>query len=648
MSPHCLEPTRLDRQDLLASLLVSVVALLVFANTLSHQFINYDDPWQITQNPYVQGLTWSSLKHILSQPVHSIWLPTKTLSYALDHSLWGMNPLGFHVTNVVLHAVASVLVFLLARQLLRQRPWAVAAALLFAVHPVHVEAVAWLSARKDVLSTVLALASALAFLRWRRGGQRSWLCYGASLLAFLLASRAKSTVHVLPLLLLCLDVVVPRGQAPSRRFGLGSWWWLRGTMPFFVVAGMMSLIDWSLAIRFGYATSEQAGRSGVNLPVAFLAYGWYWRLLLFPVGLLPQYRVSRSVGLGELVVLVGAGLLLVSVGLVVWALVKRRRVGALLGWYLLAVLPVCGFLPISVPSPVADRYLYFPSVGACILAACGLEALARRLGRVGRQVLVVATVVVSVTFAVQTVSRNQAWADSETLWKDVLTKDPKNYNAHINLGAALFERGDCEGAEEHYLQATELAPGLIHAYRSLGVICLRMGRLESARQWLGRAVIGPHATVLTPAKVSRTRARAYSQLSLVEARMKKAQALLTEARAALEAQDQGRAEEYLNQALEEQPDMLRASLALSELFRRTGRTEEALRVVERAAELSPGQPRLELERARVLIARGELEAARRALNRADELGASAEELVAVLRQWRKAHGPSGGADLGPE
>lgn len=335
--------------------------------------------------------------------------------------------------------------------------------------------------------------------------------------------------------------------------------------------------------------------------MAFWAYGWYGRLLLFPVGLLPQYRVSRSVGLGEPMALLGVGLLLVSGGLAVWALVKKRRVGAPLGWYLIAVLPVCGFLPISVPSPVADRYLYLPSVGACILAACGLQALVRRLGGAGRRVLVAAAVVVLTAFGVKTVFQNQVWADSETLWRSVLARDPANYNAHVNLGAALFVRGDLQGAEQHYLRATELAPGLLHAYRSLGSIYMKKGDLDAARRWLIRAVVGPAANVLTRSKVTRTRAKASSQLRLVE-QMKRAEDRLTVAKAALRAGKLEVAEKYLRETLREQSDLAEASLALSALLREGGRAGEALEVVERALELSPGQAALQLERRRVLEA----------------------------------------------
>jgi len=529
--------------------LVALLAVAVFANTFPHQFLNYDDLWQVTENPYVRSLSLANLWHVLTRSVHHLWLPTKTLSYALDYAVWGLDPRGFHVTNVLLHIVGSVLVFLLARRLLRRRLWAVVAAALFALHPVHVEAVAWISARKDVLSTTLLLVSVLAFFRWHTRARAGWVWYGVSFLAFLMASRAKPTAHVLPLLLVCLVRVWPEGGGPARRSGLRGWRTLWGTAPFFALAAVMSLVDWSLATRFGYTTSEQAGRSGVNLPLAFLAYGWYWRLLLFPVRFLPQYRVSRAVGLGEPMALLGAALLLVSGGLAVWALVKKRRVGAPLGWYLVAVLPVCGFLPISVPSPVADRYLYLPSVGACLLAACGLQALSVRLGGVGRRVLVVAAVVVLTAFGVKTVFQNEVWADSETLWRWVLARDPANYNAHVNLGAVLFERGDLQGAEQHYLQATELAPGLLHAYRSLGSIYMKKGDLDAARRWLIRAVSDPAASVLTRAKVAATRAKAYDQLLVLEP-MKRAQDRLTVAKAALQAGKLVVAEKYLREALQ--------------------------------------------------------------------------------------------------
>ena len=128
MSPPGTDLTPLDRRDCLTALLIALLSVAVFANTLSHQFLNYDDLWQITENPYVRSLSPASVWHVLTRSVHHLWLPTKTLSYALDYACWGLDPRGYHATNVLLHALASVLVFLVARQLLRRRLWAVMAA----------------------------------------------------------------------------------------------------------------------------------------------------------------------------------------------------------------------------------------------------------------------------------------------------------------------------------------------------------------------------------------------------------------------------------------------------------------------------------------------------------------------------------------
>ena len=513
MSPPSPERNPRDGRDLLAALAVAALATAVFIPTLSYQFLNYDDPWQITNNPYVRSLSAANLWHILTQPIYHIWLPTKTISYALDYALWGLDPRGFHASSVALHAVAAVLVFLLARRLLLGRLWATVAAGLFAVHPVHVEAVAWLSARKDLLSTVFVLVSVLAFLRWQASPRRAWSWYAVSLLAFLLASRAKPTAHVLPVLLLWLGWGRGEEANPRRRAG----GLVLATVPFFLLAAVLSLLDWRLARGFGYLAGGPGSGWVARGAVASAAYVRYLRLLVFPVGLSPQYRVPPPGGFADPMVLAGAALLVVSAALAVWALRRRRALGSALGWYLVAVLPVCGLLPVSVPSPVADRYLYLPSVGAFLLAGWALGALAGRLEqRRWRRVLVAAVGVVGVTFAVQSWLVSGTWRDSETLWSAVLDRDPKNYNAHTNLAASLFERSDYDGALQHYRQATELAPGLIHAYRSLGSLYLLKGEVERARYWLSRAATEPPATVLTRAKVRRTRTRAYFQLGQLE------------------------------------------------------------------------------------------------------------------------------------
>jgi tetratricopeptide (TPR) repeat protein len=409
-----------------------------------------------------------------------------------------------------------VLVFLMASRLCTGRFWPALAAILFAVHPVHVEAVAWLSARKDLLSTGFLLLAVLAFFRWWTGARGAWAWYGLSLFTFLAASRAKPTAEVLPLLLLCLAVVWPKpAEGRGRRVG-GAKWLLGGTLPFFLLAAALSVVDWSLARTFGYTTSAAAPPTN-RAALLSLSYGKYLRLLFLPGHLSPQYRIARPEGLLEPAVVAGVVLLAATAGLAAWALARRHPAGGGLAWYLVSVLPVCGLLPIIVPSPVADRYLYLPSVGACIVIAWALAVLADRLGRTGRMALVVSVAVVSLTFAAKTWMRNQVWATSETLSTSVLADDPLNYNAHVNLAAALYyDRGDIEGAREHYERAVELAPGLIHAYRSLGSLAQAQGDLQGARYWLEKALTEPPAHVLTAAMVRQTLALARYQLGSVD------------------------------------------------------------------------------------------------------------------------------------
>jgi len=625
------------------ALLIGCIAFVSFAYALSAQFTNYDDPWQITENPSIRSLSPGNLWHIITRPIYNIWLPTKTLSYALDYRLWGLDPRGFHASSVLWHALASVLVFLLALKFLQGPGWAVAAGLFFAVLPVHVEAVAWLSARKDVLSTVFVVASTLAFLRWRdrRGRYRLW--YGLSLVAFLCASRAKPTAHVLPALLLVLDRVLPeQGQGGGKSL-LRSWWLLRGTLPFFLLAGVMTAMDWKLATSYGYATAGALGSPGAAVYVVGRSYLKYVGLLLYPVNMSVQYAPWKLTGLLDwLLLLCGLVLLAASIGFVVWGLIRRQPVGAALGWFVVAVLPVCGLIPISVPSPVADRYLYLPSVGACILAGRGLEVLWLNLAPVGRKVLVAAVTVIIVVFGVQTWVRSGVWRDSKTLWSSELAHNPGNHNAHVNLGEALFAEGKLDAAREHYLVAAKLAPGLLHAYQSIGAIDAIQGNYAAARKWLTLAVTSPPAPVLTRPKILRARARAYrhlgnvdeltgrltaaadfhraairlseeaqapvlaesarKRLARVTERMRRAETLVSAASQVLEQGKRGLAERYLREAVVQQPDNGQAALLLARLLSEDGRLEEALEVVEEGLARVPTEPALQEEKAKVLEA----------------------------------------------
>ncbi len=462
---------------------VGLVALTTYILTVGYDFA-FDDhlvvpvAWQMG--------AWSPLD-VLRAPVRAgdvlllYFRPLTALSYWVDGLLWQGNPGGFHLTNILLHALVSLLVLKVARCLLPAGPGPLLAGLLFAVHPVHVEAVAWVQGRVDLLSAaglLLALLLGLAGAGAARG--RRLLCWLASAMAFFLALLAKEVAVVTP----ALTALVLAGQ-PGR----GGWRRVQSCLPLLGLQGSVFLVYlWLRAATLGSLSLGLVGGPplGDRVLLSLGVIPVYLRLLLWPLAFNPKHPFSPPASFMDADVLIGAALL-VTLG--VLALMCGPRLPGLrpgFAWLVLAWLPASNLIPIR-GFVVAERYLYLPSAGLCI-ALAGVAAEATRLR--GRWRRAVSAVVVTLLFTLGGLAVSQAriWKDIRTFYEALVHLNPGSAFAHNNLGGIYLGIGQDAWAQAEFRETLRLQPGHPGALNNLGLLAQRRGDLAEARRLYGEAL----------------------------------------------------------------------------------------------------------------------------------------------------------------
>lgn len=529
--------------------IVLVWTLITFLPVVENSFVNWDDPRMFLENPYFHAPWSARLRYAWTSHLLGEFMPVTWMSYSLDRSLWDLNAAGYHLTSLVLHVLAALAVFALARRLLRHamgtdgpRPVAIdvgaaAAALLFALHPLRVEPVAWVSARGTVLGGLLLVLSVLAYVTgWERGRKTgrvpaTWLA--GSLVLFVLSLLARATGLVLPAVLVVLDIY------PLRRLGEPSAgrppeWWGPGARRVWAEKALFAVIG-ALALPMGFlARGEEVGdfpRAGWDLPVslawAVYSTGFYvWKSVA--VGTLsPIYPMpTRSDPMLAGVVLSGVTAAAVTG---VLAATRRRWPGALAAWvvYLILLGPMSGIVPFGRLRGAVDRYTYVACLGWAVVAG-GTIALgwqAWKDGRTGRlRAVLLGGALVALLLVWSVVSWREAavWRDGVTLWTRAIAVVPDSPVARSNLGTALAARGDFAGAAAQYREAArewksqpgalqnlgralaadgkfaeaveplrrlaELRPGWAEAHLDLGVVLYNVGDVDGAVAAFSRGV----------------------------------------------------------------------------------------------------------------------------------------------------------------
>jgi tetratricopeptide (TPR) repeat protein len=569
----------------------------------------WDDDQYVLDNPPLRSLDglrriWVELT--AAPPKYPQYYPLVFTTYWLEYHGWQTNPLGYHVTNVLLHALGAVLLWRVLAYL--QIPGAWWAAALFGLHPVHVESVAWITERKNVLSGVFYMAAVLAYLRFAlprdgvgRPVRRDWL-YAAGVVLFLCALLSKTVTCTLPAVLLLVL------------------WWKRGRIGWREARSLVPLFV--LGIAFGLLTSwmerHYVGAAGREWNLGLLQRGllaarvpwFYLGKLLWPHPLIfiyPRWTIDAGAWLSYLYPLATVALI-ATLGL------AHRRLGR---GPLVAVLcfggtlfPALGFFNVFPMrySFVADHFQYLASASILALVAAAVFGLLRR------RVAVPVAVLVLGVLGTLTWRQVSVYKDVESLWRDTLRKNPTSWIAHNNLGRFLLQRGDLDQAKLHYAQAAALAPDAYEPQANLGSVLVRQGHADEALGYYRRAAeLDPRQPLVH-----------YNLATLLAGREQWDDAV-----------------RHYRQTLALSPDSPEAHVGLGWVLMKQGNLDEAAEHFRAALQLQPAYPEAHAQLGLVLLRQGQIEQAIACYRKALELKpgyalAHHQLAVALTRQGKVA------------
>lgn len=527
---------------------LALAILAAYAPLWRAGFVPFDDPIYVTDNPHIRdGLSWKGLAWAFLTRHAGLWHPLTWLSYLADYQIFGMDARGFHLVNVCLHIANAILLFFLLERLTAARWPSAFAAGFFALHPMHVESVAWISERKDMLSTLFWILSTWAYICWteksKSGLSKRGYYYVGSLFLFAVGLMAKPMLVTLPLILLLLD------YWPLRRRETTVARLLAEKVPYLVLAGAAG------ALTFLYASGADAIESASGVPWASrlenipVSYARYILKAFLPVDLAVFYPYQLQWPAWEIA---GATALL---GLITaWVLLgAARRPNCVVGWFwfLIILAPVIGVIRVGSFS-MADRYSYLSSTGLCLMLFWSTTGKERFLATVGSLALLVCLVL--------THFQTMYWTDGEALFRHALLVTKSNPIMENALGKVLFEKGRVDESLAHLQRAVALAPNYPPPHFNLGNVLLAKGQTaEALAQFEINAALQPRDA---------------------GAQFVFGSALL----------DQGLVADaipHLEQAVQLRPDGADDHYKLAEAYRRAARPAEAIRQYENAMKFQP-------------------------------------------------------------
>ena len=442
----------------LAALLVALT-VWIYAPVWNFEFVSYDDADFVTANRGItSGFTMDTVRYVAHNPYYATGGPLTWLSHVIDLELFGLNPRGHHVSSLLLHLVNVVLLFGLLRRLApsgvegtgRTVPSAIVAAL-FAVHPVHVESVAWISQRKDVLSTLFWLLTLWSYQSYARApGARRYLIV---LLCFIAGLMSKPIVSMAPLTMLLLDAW-PLARVDRARPAWPQWRRLVAEkLPFVALAAVSLWLTLQSQVDRG-AVTEASAPLLLRLGNATLSYAAYLGKLFWPAGLSPFYPYRWTLNWSDVASSAAALVVATAIAIRLRRLLPAVPTGWF--WYLATLIPVIGFVKVGAHA-MADRLTYVPSIGIFIAIVWAAAAGLARQPRLRHPVLAAAVLVI-VALSVTARAQVWHWQNGEALWRHAIIVDPSNARALANLGATLAGQGRTTEALAFYRDAVRLTP----------------------------------------------------------------------------------------------------------------------------------------------------------------------------------------------
>jgi tetratricopeptide (TPR) repeat protein len=471
----------------LAYLILGVVSVLVYSNSLQNGFV-YDDNYLIVENGYIRD--WHNLFSNFS-----LYRPLRWATYTIDYRLWESNPFGYHLTNVLLHISCTLLLYLLASKLFRSRSTPLIIGLLFAVHPIHTEVVNGISNRNDLLATLFLLSSLTLYIKKNRS---IWF-YIFSFVSFVFGVLSKEVVGItIPLILAGYDLYFTR-KAKILQV-------IRRNIKYYIPYGLMLVFGVMFGSSLFHVSERVTSTSrvmGASTDLAVTSYTAIFsnaskaasenlRLLFSPFNLCADYPFPRSSSIFEVSVLLSLLVCVVFVVFMVKSYKYWREASFGLFWIFVTLIPVSNIIPVT-PHFVAERYLYAPSIGFCMVLAVMINKIYCQQTRIfpqgfQKKFAISLILVVLVLYSILTFQRNFDWKSDYTLWSKTVRQKPNSGVTHLNLGVAYAQKGQTNKAEEELKKVLKFNPRSALVHYNLGNIYTDKGIYYDAIEEYKKAI----------------------------------------------------------------------------------------------------------------------------------------------------------------
>lgn len=469
----------------IAAISVAVITFLIFLPTLQAGFLDWDDNVFIFQTLEIRAIDTALFKRAFTTTVYANWYPLNVISYAVDYAIWGFDPFGYHLTNIVIHSINTFLVFVLAVRLLGAGKYqriigkeaiiaAAVVALLFGLHPINVESVAWISERKGLLSSFFILLSLRAYLWYVTTTSSRSIAYVATLVAFAMALMSKPMAVTLPILLLIIDFYPLERLSSKGKVILEK-------VPFFLLTIMLSMIAVWGQYTGGGMKSLEAYTLAERLLTATRAYVFYLYKMVWPTDLAPYYPYPAKMSFVSLEYM-GAALLLILISAFCILMLKKNRLFAAVWlFYVVTLLPVIGIVQIGSYS-AANRYAYLPLLSFYLLAGLGVVLFLRKFP--SKKYLLMTTVVLFFLFTTlvgKTLNQTLVWNNTISLWTYEIELYPKGLGfPYYNRGLAYLHNEKFTEAISDFDMASRFNPTNEKIYNNRASAYANLGKLDKA------------------------------------------------------------------------------------------------------------------------------------------------------------------------
>ncbi len=672
----------------LVALLVAAVTLILYIPALQNDFVNWDDDGYIYENENIRSFDLKLLKWSFTAFYKSNWHPLTWLSHAIDYAIWGLNPAGHHLSSIMLHGMNTFLLCILIFYLLNNSPpnpplvkggvrgdfhlrGAVIAggvtALLFGIHPVHVESVAWAAERKDVLSAFFVLLSLIFYVKYvvRQELSKQYFYYISSLIFFVLALMSKPMAVTLPVMLVILDIY-PFQRLSFRRGIKARKKVIIEKVPFFFFSLVSSILTITAQHAGGAIKSIEAYPLSVRIGVAIKGVCFYLAKMVYPSGLSPLYPHPKSISFLSFEYLFSIMLLVAISVFCIWAWKRGWKIFmAVWVFYVVTLLPVLGIVQVGAQA-AADRYTYIPSIGPFLLIGLGISLtwektyLKDHAFFLSKKLIILPLILILFLLSVLTVKQIKVWSNSITLWTHELKRYPDNKTAYIsranayafsdnyiealkdlnrviilnpdsagaynNRGNAYYALENNQQAIKDYTRAIELKPEDAKAYNNRGIAYSTVENNQQAIKDFTRAI------ELKPedAKVYYYRGKAYGESGnrqqaikdfskSIELNPEDAKVYYYRGKAYADLGDSQRAINDLDKAIKYDSNFSEAYNNRANVYTRLGDYQKALKDLDKAIESNPGYARAYNNRATAYITLGNYQKGLEDLSKAVEL-----------------------------